>query len=148
MRALVQRVAEARVTVDGRETGRIGQGLLIFLGVRDGDTATERDWLVDKCLNLRIFEDADGKFNRSVQDVRGELLVVSQFTLYGDTSRGRRPSFTEAAAPALAEPMYETFVAGLRAVGLRVATGVFGARMEVFLQNSGPVTLMLEKEAQ
>lgn len=134
--------------VDDRETGRIGPGLLIFLGVRDGDTATERDWLVDKCLNLRIFADADGKFNRSVLDVHGELLVVSQFTLYGDTSRGRRPSFTDAASPALAEPMYEAFVAALRQAGLRVATGVFGARMEVFLQNSGPVTLMLEKEAQ
>jgi D-tyrosyl-tRNA(Tyr) deacylase len=140
-------VAEAWVTVDGRETGRIGPGLLILLGVRSTDTAAERDWLADKCLNLRIFEDDAGKFNRSVLDVRGDLLVVSQFTLYGDARQGRRPSFTDAAAPALAEPMYEAFIVALRQSGLRVETGVFGARMDVFLHNSGPVTLMLEREA-
>lgn len=148
MRALVQRVSEASVTVDGQVTGRIGRGLLILLGVRTGDTEAEMAFLADKCLNLRIFEDTEGKFNLSLLDVRGEMLVVSQFTLYGDTRKGRRPSFIEAAPPPVAIPLYEKFVTTLRASGLKVDTGVFGAKMDVRLTNDGPVTLLLEKEAE
>jgi len=148
MRALVQRVKEARVEVDGKVVGQIGPGLLILLGVRVTDTETELRWVADKCLNLRIFEDAAGKFNHSLLETKGEILIVSQFTLYGDASRGRRPSFTDAAPPAIAEPLYEKFAATLRAAGVKVATGVFGAMMEVSLQNSGPVTIMVEKEAE
>ena len=147
MRALVQRVTEAAVTVDDREIGRIGPGLLILLGVRTTDTPAETAWLADKCLNLRIFEDDAGKFNHSLAEVGGEALVVSQFTLYGDASRGRRPGFTAAARPELAIPLYETFVRLLRDAGVRTATGEFGAKMDVRLVNHGPVTLMLEKEA-
>ena len=146
MRVLVQRVSEAAVRVDGREVGRIGRGLLLLLGVRTTDTAAEVLFLADKCLNLRIFEDAAGKFNLSLLAVRGELLVVSQFTLYGDARQGRRPSFIEAAPPALAIPRYEEFVSRLRGSGLKVETGVFGAKMDVHLVNDGPVTLMLEKD--
>ncbi len=147
MRALVQRVKEARVEVDGKVVGQIGPGLLILLGVRGTDTETELRWIADKCLNLRIFEDADGKFNHSLLETQGEILVVSQFTLYGDASRGRRPGFTDAAPPAIAEPLYEKFAETLRAANVKVATGIFGAMMEVYLQNSGPVTLMVEREA-
>lgn len=147
MRALVQRVREASVSVDGHEMGRTGPGLLVLLGVRTGDTVREAEWLAEKCLNLRIFEDEQGKFNRSLLDVRGEILAVSQFTLYGDASHGRRPSFIDAAPPELANGLYESFVAALRRSGLRVETGVFGARMAVYLINDGPVTLMLEREA-
>jgi D-aminoacyl-tRNA deacylase len=147
MRALVQRVTEAAVTVDGREIGRIGPGLLILLGVRTTDTPAETAWLADKCLNLRIFEDADGKFNHSLAEVGGEALVVSQFTLYGDASRGRRPGFTDAARPELAIPLYEAFIGLLRAAGVRTATGEFGAKMDVRLVNHGPVTLLVEREA-
>lgn len=146
MRALVQRVQEARVEIDGAVTGRIGAGLLVLLGVRTGDTAAEVEWLADKCLNLRVFEDEAEKFNRSLLDIRGDVLVVSQFTLYGDASRGRRPGFTDAAPPLVAIPLYEAFVVALRRSGLKVETGRFGAKMEVYLQNHGPVTLMLERE--
>ena len=148
MRALVQRVSEAKVTVDGRTIGSAGRGLLILLGVRTGDTPADADWLAEKCLNLRIFEDDQGKFNRSLLEVRGDLLVVSQFTLYGDASHGRRPGFIDAAPPSVATPLYEHFIHVLRESGLRVESGVFGARMEVYLVNSGPVTLLLEKEHQ
>jgi D-tyrosyl-tRNA(Tyr) deacylase len=147
MRALVQRVTEVAVTVDGREIGRIGPGLLILLGVRTTDTPAETAWLADKCLNLRIFEDADGKFNHSLAEVGGEALVVSQFTLYGDASRGRRPGFTDAARPELAIPLYEAFIGLLRAASVRTATGEFGAKMDVRLVNHGPVTLLVEREA-
>lgn len=147
MRALVQRVKGARVEVDGRVVGQTGPGLLILLGVRVTDTEAEMRWVADKCLNLRIFEDAGGKFNHSLLETKGEILVVSQFTLYGDASRGRRPSFTDAAPPATAEPLYEKFAETLRAASVTVATGVFGAMMEVYLQNSGPVTVLVEKEA-
>ena len=147
MRAVVQRVSEASVHVGGVELGRIGKGLLILVGVRHGATAAEARQLADKCLNLRIFEDEQGKFNRSLLDVRGEVLAVSQFTLYGDASHGRRPSFIEAAPPELANALYETFVAALRRSGLGVQTGVFGAHMAVYLVNDGPVTLMLERDA-
>ena len=147
MRALIQRVSSAAVSVNGVQISRIGKGLLILLGVKTGDTTAEADFLADKCVGLRIFEDAEEKMNLSLSDVGGEVLVVSQFTLYGDARRGRRPSFTLAAPPAQSEPLYEYFVERLRAAGLRVATGQFGAMMAVSLVNDGPVTLLLEKIA-
>jgi len=136
---LVQRVSDASVTVDGSEVARIGPGLLVLLGVRRGDTGAEADRLASKLLALRVFEDEAGKMNGSVRDVGGELLCVSQFTLYGDTRKGNRPSFVDAAAPEEAEPLYERVRAALGAKG-----GVFGARMSVALTNDGPVTLLIE----
>jgi D-tyrosyl-tRNA(Tyr) deacylase len=144
MRALVQRVSEARVTVDCQVSGEIGPGLLVLLGVTHGDTADRAAFLAGKIAGLRIFEDADGKMNRSVGDVGGGALVVPQFTLYGDCRKGRRPSFDAAAPPEQAKSLYEAFVAGLRGHGVVVATGVFQAHMQVALVNDGPVTLMLE----
>lgn len=146
MRLVLQRVSRARVTVGGNVTGEIGPGLLILLGAKRDDTGKQADFLADKVLGLRIFEDQAGKMNLSVRDVRGEILVVSQFTLYADTRRGRRPSFTEALEPQQAEELYGHFVNRLKASGLVVATGSFGAKMEVELVNAGPVTLVLEKE--
>jgi D-aminoacyl-tRNA deacylase len=139
MRALVQRVSEAAVAVDGREVARIGPGLLVLVGVRAGDGPEEADGLARKLLALRIFEDAAGRMNRSVEQAGGELLCVSQFTLYADVRRGNRPSFVEAAAPDRAEPLYERVRQALGAKG-----GVFGARMAVSLVNDGPVTLLVE----
>jgi D-tyrosyl-tRNA(Tyr) deacylase len=139
MRALVQRVSEASVMVDGREVSSIGPGLLVLLGVRRGDTEAEADRIAAKLLALRVFEDADGKMNRSVQDAGGEILCVSQFTLYGDTRKGNRPSFVDAAPPEEAEPLYERVREALGAKG-----GVFGARMAVALANDGPVSLLIE----
>jgi D-aminoacyl-tRNA deacylase len=139
VRALVQRVSEASVTVDGTEISRIGPGLLVLLGVRRGDTEAEADRIAAKLLALRIFEDAGGKMNLSVCDAGGEILCVSQFTLYGDTRKGNRPSFIDAATPEEAEPLYERVRAALNAQG-----GVFGARMAVALVNDGPVTLIVE----
>ena len=139
MRALVQRVSEASVTVGGEEVARIGRGLVVLLGVRRGDTDAEADRLAAKLLALRVFEDGDGKMNLSVRDADGELLCVSQFTLYGDTRKGNRPSFVDAAPPEEAEPLYERVRDALGARG-----GVFGARMAVALVNDGPVTLLLE----
>ncbi|MFA4944629.1 MAG: D-aminoacyl-tRNA deacylase [Lentisphaeria bacterium] len=147
MRALIQRAKQARVEIGGEIVGAIGEGLVVFLGIRQGDTPAEAAWLADKCLELRIFEDGEGKMNRSVRDLRGGLLVISQFTLYGDARRGRRPGFTAAAPPALAIPLHETFLRELRKAGLPVESGRFGAEMEVYLQNHGPVTLLLEREA-
>lgn len=147
MRALLQRVTSAQVVIAGETAGEIGPGLLVLLGVRQGDTPAEADYLIDKVPNLRIFTDADGKFNLSLRDVAGQLLVVSQFTLYGDSRRGRRPSFTDAALPAVAEPLYEYVVAQWRAAGLTVATGRFGASMQVHLVNDGPVTLLVDSKA-
>jgi D-tyrosyl-tRNA(Tyr) deacylase len=144
VRAVVQRVSEASVRVEGELVGRIGPGLLVLLGVRNDDAESDAEYLTDKVLNLRVFPDQRGQMNRSVLDVAGGLLVVSQFTLYGDARRGRRPSYLEAAAPAEAERLYEIFVARLRASGLAVATGVFRAMMEVALVNQGPVTLLLD----
>ena len=141
MRALVQRVSEASVTVDGTEISRIGPGLLVLVGVRRGDTEAEADRIAAKLLALRIFEDADGKMNLSVGDAGGEILCVSQFTLYGDTRKGNRPSFIDAAPPEEAEPLYERVREALGAQG-----GVFGARMAVALTNDGPVTLLLENQ--
>jgi D-tyrosyl-tRNA(Tyr) deacylase len=139
VRALVQRVSEASVTVDGEEVARIGPGLLVLLGVRSGDTEAHADRLAAKLLALRIFEDAGGKMNLSVGDAGGELLCVSQFTLYGDTRKGNRPGFVDAAPPEVAEPLYERVREALGAQG-----GVFGARMSVALVNEGPVTILVE----
>lgn len=147
MRAVVQRVLDASVEVDGRIAGQIGPGLLILLGVRNGDTPREVQAVADKCLGLRIFEDQDGKMNRSVREVSGGVLVVSQFTLYGDCRRGRRPSFIDAAPPAVSEPLYRAFVGCIAESGLRTAQGVFGAQMKVRLLNDGPVTVIVEKDA-
>ncbi len=147
MRALIQRVAEASVTIEGRTVGRIGRGFCVLLGVTHADTQREADWLAQKIAGLRVFEDAAGKLNLDLQEIGGELLVVSQFTLYGEAVRGRRPSFTAAARPEQSEPLYAYFVDQLRAAGFEVATGVFGAAMQVHIVNDGPVTLMLEKEA-
>jgi D-tyrosyl-tRNA(Tyr) deacylase len=146
MRAVVQRVKRCRVTVDGNTTGEIGPGLLVLLGVSKTDTEAAADYLVEKILGLRIFEDAEEKMNLSVQDAGGAVLVVSQFTLYGDTRRGRRPSFDAAARPEEAKRLYEYFVARVRAAGLRCETGQFQAMMEVELVNSGPVTILVDSE--
>jgi len=144
VRAVIQRVAQARVTVGETLVGEIGPGLCIFLGVGKDDTDTNATALADKIKSLRIFEDAQGKMNRSILDRGGELLIVSQFTLYGDCRKGNRPSFTDAATPAEAERLYQFFSARLRAAGLRVANGQFQAHMEVALVNDGPVTFVLE----
>jgi D-tyrosyl-tRNA(Tyr) deacylase len=146
MRVVLQRVSEARVTVGGRIVGEIGIGHLLLVGFTEGDSADDSEWMAEKVVGLRVFGDADGKMNRDLQDVGGSLLVVSQFTLYGDTGKGRRPSFVHAAPPETAIPLYERFVELLetRLPG-RVATGEFGAMMEISLVNDGPVTLVLER---
>jgi D-aminoacyl-tRNA deacylase len=147
MRALVQRVSEASVAVDGETVGSIGPGLLILLGVHQNDDLAVMDWIARKCAALRIFPDEEGRMNRAIGDVGGDLLVVSQFTLYGDTSRGNRPSFTASAAHEKGNELYQAFVDHLRSVsGRRVETGVFGAMMSVRLVNDGPVTLLVERE--
>ncbi|NMA19104.1 MAG: D-tyrosyl-tRNA(Tyr) deacylase [Lentisphaerae bacterium] len=148
MRALLQRVTEASVKVDGKTIGSCGNGLLILLGVCSGDTRSEAAFLAEKCLNLRIFSDDEGKMNRSLLDIQGGILVISQFTLYADTRRGRRPSFVEAAGPEVSQPLYEYFVECLRSGGVAVETGIFGAEMQVSLVNDGPVTIMLEKNSE
>ena len=144
MRAVVQRVREARVVVDGETVGEIGPGLCVLLGIAAGDAEAEVDRLAGRVARVRIFENDEGKFDRSVLDTGGSALVVSQFTLIADTSKGNRPSFTEAARPEEAEPLYERFCAALRAEGVPVETGVFGARMTVELANDGPVTILLQ----
>jgi D-tyrosyl-tRNA(Tyr) deacylase len=144
VRAVVQRVAEARVAVAGEVVGAIGRGLCVLLGVGQGDTEADADTLCRKIVGLRIFEDAGGRLNHALADVGGALLVVSQFTLYGDCRAGRRPSFTAAAAPERAEVLYERFVARARADGVEVATGRFRAHMALALVNDGPVTLLLD----
>ena len=148
MRALLQKVSYASVTVDGRVVGQIDKGFCILLGITHSDTNKEADWLANKIAGLRIFEDEAGKLNLALPDVGGELLIISQFTLYGDAAKGRRPSFVAAARPEQSEPLYEYFVEQLRTAGFRVATGVFGAHMEVEIHNDGPVTMMLEREAE
>jgi D-tyrosyl-tRNA(Tyr) deacylase len=145
MRCVVQRVNEASVVVDGAVVGRIGRGLLVLAGVGSGDTETELQWMADKVTRLRIFPDEDGRFDRSLLDVGGELLSVSQFTLFADVRKGTRPSFSRAEAPALAEPAWERFNALVAATGVRVATGVFGAHMAVSSVCDGPVTIELER---
>jgi D-tyrosyl-tRNA(Tyr) deacylase len=144
VRALLQRVSRASVSVQQAQVGAIGRGLLVFLGVGRGDTEDDARYLVDKVVNLRVFPDDEGRFDRSALDIRGELLVVSQFTLYADTRRGRRPSFTDAAAPADAQALYERAVALFRETVLTVATGQFAAMMQVELVNDGPVTIWLD----
>ncbi|MEM7333471.1 MAG: D-aminoacyl-tRNA deacylase [Chloroflexota bacterium] len=147
MKALLQRVSSASVTVNGRITGQIERGFCILLGVTHSDSTKEADWLVNKLIGLRVFEDEGGKMNLSIEDVGGEFLVVSQFTLYGDARKGKRPSFTNAARPDQAEPLVDYFITQLRERGFKVGTGVFGAMMQVEINNDGPVTLMLEKNA-
>jgi D-aminoacyl-tRNA deacylase len=144
MRAALQRVTKGRVTIEGRVTGEIGNGLVILLGVGAGDTEAEADLMANKVANLRIFADGDGKFNLSAADVRAEMLVVSQFTLYADCRKGRRPSFTDAARPEIASPLCDSFVEKLRAMGFKVETGEFQAEMLVEIHNAGPVTIWLD----
>lgn len=145
MRCVVQRVSEASVTINGEVHGRIGRGFVLFVGIHTTDTPTQVDWMIRKCVQLRIFEDEEGKMNRSITDVGGRFLVISQFTLYGDARKGNRPSFIDAARPESAVPLYMAFVEGLhRACGSEVETGEFGADMKVALVNDGPVTILLE----
>jgi D-tyrosyl-tRNA(Tyr) deacylase len=145
MRIVLQRVREASVSIDGREAGRIGLGYLVLVGFTPGDSTATVEWMAEKVMGLRLFADAEGKMNLDVAAVGGGLLVVSQFTLYGDATRGRRPSFIDAARPEEAIPLYEAFVAALEGRGVEVATGEFGADMQVSLVNDGPVTLQLER---
>jgi D-aminoacyl-tRNA deacylase len=144
MRVVVQRVSRARVSVDGSVCGKIDRGLLVLLGIGKGDAETDADYLAEKTSNLRIFEDANGKMNLSVKDIGGSILVVSQFTLYGDVRRGKRPSFDDASPPEIARPLYEHFVKKIREAGLVCETGRFQATMEVELVNDGPVTILLD----
>jgi len=144
VKALLQRVGRASVSVAGEEVGRIGRGLVVFLGVANGDTEKDAQYLVQKITNLRIFADAEDRFNLSALEIKGELLLVSQFTLLADARKGRRPSFTEAAPPAQAEKLFEYFVTQSRASGLKVATGRFQQYMQVEIHNDGPVTVMLD----
>lgn len=144
MRAVVQRVSSSKVTVEDNITGQIKKGLLVLLGVTHEDTSNDVDYMIDKILNLRIFEDENGKMNLSLKDVGGELLVVSQFTLYGDCRKGKRPSFTNAARPEVATPLYEEFVQKSKDQDIVVQTGQFGAHMMVDLINDGPVTMLLD----
>ncbi len=145
MRVLLQRVAQAEVRVGGRVTGRIGRGFCLLVGFTAADSTAQVGWMAEKVAGLRLFGDADGKMNLDLAEVGGAVLVVSQFTLYGDASKGRRPSFVDAARPEQAIPLYEGFVSALRERGLTVETGEFGAMMEVELVNDGPVTLWLER---
>lgn len=146
MRAVVQRVSQARVHAGEEIVGQVGRGLLVLLGVTHSDTLEQARWLADKILGLRIFADAEGKMNLGVAEVGGEVLVVSQFTLYGDCRKGRRPSFVDAALPETAIPLYEAFIDAVRAQGIRTATGRFGAMMQVELVNDGPVTLIVDSK--
>ena len=145
MRVVIQRVSRSSVLVDGETVGSIKRGLVVLVGVTHDDGESEARFLANKIANLRIFVDDEGKFNRSALDVNADVLVVSQFTLYGDARKGRRPSFVKAAPPEIAEPLIEKFVSYLEEEGLRVETGVFGAMMMVELHNDGPVTIILEK---
>ncbi len=146
MRTVIQRVSMASVAVDGVTVGQIQQGLLVFLGIHPSDTTSEINWMAEKIANLRIFEDSDGAMNLSLFDIGKEMLIVSQFTLYGDCRKGRRPGFSNAAPPDLAEPLYLQFIAKVKQMGIRTATGKFGAMMEVQLVNDGPVTLLLDSD--
>jgi len=147
MRVVLQRVSRASVTIGGRVTGAIGPGFCLLVGFTHGDTSAQVDWMAEKIGGLRLFSDADGKMNLGLAEVGGAVLIVSQFTLYGDAAKGRRPSFIDAARPETAIPLYEAFVAALRSRGFDVATGEFGAMMQVELVNEGPVTLILERTA-
>jgi D-tyrosyl-tRNA(Tyr) deacylase len=147
MRVVLQRVSKASVSIDGRTAGAIGRGFCLLVGLTHGDTDATVDWMAEKVAGLRLFPDAEGKMNLGLEEVGGEVLVISQFTLYGDSAKGRRPSFVDAARPETAIPLYERFVGALRARGLEVATGEFGADMQVEIHNDGPVTLILERSA-
>jgi D-tyrosyl-tRNA(Tyr) deacylase len=146
MRVVLQRVSRASVTISGRVAGGIGAGFCLLVGFAHSDTAAEVDWMAEKVAGLRLFSDDQGKMNLGLDEVGGAVLVISQFTLYGDVQKGRRPSFIDAARPEVAIPLYERFVAQLRAHGLKVETGEFGAMMEVEILNDGPVTLVLQRE--
>jgi len=146
MRAIVQRVSEARIKIDGETVGEIGRGLLVLLGIAKSDAAEQARGLADKIVSLRIFSDAAGKMNLDLAEVSGAVLVVSQFTLYGDCSKGRRPSFIDASPPETAIPLYEAFINAVKAHGIPTATGRFGAMMQVDLTNDGPVTLILDSK--
>jgi D-tyrosyl-tRNA(Tyr) deacylase len=146
MRVVIQRVSEARVRIDGEVAGEISKGLLVLLGVTHTDTPEHAQWLADKVVDLRIFEDEDGKMNRDLIEIGGGVLIVSQFTLYGDCRKGRRPSFIEAAPPPVAVPLYEAFINAVKARGVPTATGRFGAMMDVELVNDGPVTLIVDSK--
>uniref|UniRef100_UPI004056A719 D-aminoacyl-tRNA deacylase n=1 Tax=Candidatus Electrothrix sp. TaxID=2170559 RepID=UPI004056A719 len=148
MRAVIQRVTSAKVTVDDRQTGAIGEGLLVLLGVHKDDEPKDITWLADKIINLRIFEDNDGKMNHSLADTGGSMLIVSQFTLLADCRKGRRPSWSEAAPPDKARRMYEEFIQAIADSGITTATGEFQAMMDVSLVNSGPVTILLDSHKQ
>jgi len=147
MRVVLQRVSRASVTIEGKVAGAIGRGFCLLVGFTHSDAPAEVDWMAEKVAGLRLFSDAQDKMNLGLDEVGGALLVVSQFTLYGDASKGRRPSFIDAARPETAIPLYQRFISRLRAGGLRVETGEFGAMMEVEIHNDGPVTLVLEREA-
>ncbi len=144
MRAVIQRVCQASVTVDGHITGQIDRGLVVLLGIATDDTPAAANWLAEKIATLRIFPDDDGKMNLSLIDLKASLLVISQFTLYGDCQKGRRPSFVDAAPPMVAEPLYQHFIKACKLLGIDTQAGVFGAHMQVCLVNDGPVTLILD----
>jgi D-aminoacyl-tRNA deacylase len=145
MRVVLQRVSRATVSIDGRVAGSIGPGFCLLVGFTHGDTPAQVDWMAEKVAGLRLFSDSAGKMNLGLEEVGGELLVVSQFTLYGDASKGRRPSFVDAARPEIAVPLYQRFLQSLRELGLTVANGEFGADMQVEIHNTGPVTLILDR---
>lgn len=147
MRLVLQRARRGSVSVKGQKVSEIGHGLVILVGVGPEDTIVEAQWLAEKCAHLRIFEDQEGKTNLSLQDVQGEVLVVSQFTLYADTRKGRRPSFINAASPEIAEPLVKAFAEALEVFGIPIQLGVFGARMLVEIENDGPVTILLERDS-
>jgi D-tyrosyl-tRNA(Tyr) deacylase len=146
MKVLVQRVSSASVVVNSNTIGSIGNGLLLLVGIAEADSDVQLNWVADKCINLRVFEDEEGKMNRSLLDIHGEILAVSQFTLLADTQKGRRPSYLKAANPDKGEKLYMQFIEKLKDANLKVETGIFGAMMNVSLVNRGPVTLMIEKE--
>ena len=145
MKAVIQRVSSASVKVNNEIVGQISKGFVVLLGITHSDTEDEAKFVAGKVVNLRVFEDNEGKINLSLKDVKGEVLIISQFTLYGDAKKGNRPSFTEAARPEAAIPLYEYFIKEVKKSGIPVATGIFGAKMEVEIHNSGPVTTVVEK---
>ena len=148
MRAVVQRVSSAEVRVDDKMVGRVGKGLLVYLGVGKEDTVSDIEYMAEKVSGLRIFEDENGKMNLSVQDIRGEILAISQFTLYGDVRKGKRPSFSDSAAPDKGEELYNQFIRRIQGIGIRIEKGIFGAHMMVDYVNDGPVTILLDSKKQ
>lgn len=146
MRAVVQRTLSSSVAIKGQIAAQIGPGLTVLLGIKKGDREKDADYLIDKIINLRIFADEDGRMNRSLLDIQGEILLISQFTLYGDVKRGRRPSFTEAAEPSAAEPLFQYLIEGIKEEGVKVKTGIFGADMIITMENDGPCTILLDSE--